>query len=296
MARVRAAPGGLVTTLPDPSDAVDRVPGWSRGGTRIEGELPGLSNRSFLVASGGERFVLRLPATHTAAEPAGRSREIAVQESAAAAGIAPPVVFADPDILVTRLVAGRAATRADFADTGFVDELAVLLRRVHALPPAGHDFDAAASARRYRAALPAEPAIAGTADRCLRLIERVTSQLAGSSASLPRRCCCHNDVVGENLIVGEGVTLIDWEFAADNDPYFDLACPLAYHELGDAEARALLSAYAGAATSERRERLAATMRLYDALHWLWLARRQVLSPDAALADRLDALAERVGRY
>ena len=285
LATGRFAPGGSLSYPSEVIAALETVPGWSRKDTRIVGLLGGLSNQSYKVRHRGEFFALRLPAPHSAAAPGSQSTEVAIQEAAAAAGIAPPIIFADGKILVTRFVEAPAASRDEFDDPRFVDDLAALLRQVHNLPFRGRAFDATGAARRYREALPAGMAVA---DCCVRIIEKTEASSDG--------CCCHNDVVAENLLLSEGLTLIDWEFAAANDRYFDLACPIAYHDLGKAEADALLSAYEGGAKPEQREQLATMMRLFDALHWLWLARRQVLSPNATLADRLDRLTERIEGY
>jgi len=90
---------------------------------------------------------------------------------------------------------------------------------------------------------------------------------------------CHNDVVAHNVVDAGTLRLLDWEYAADNDPLFDVAVPVSYHELAAAPADALLVAYLGSADAAARERLQDLVRLHDALHWLWLALRQSIQPE-----------------
>ena len=92
---------------------------------------------------------------------------------------------------------------------------------------------------------------------------------------------------------GERTLLIDWEYACDNDPLFDLASLIGYHDLDRTSSEALLSAYCGGTRPEYREQLALQIRIYDALHWLWLAVRQSISPGSAQAKRLDQLSQRI---
>ena len=106
--------------------------------------------------------------------------------------------------------------------------------------------------------------------------------------------CCHNDIIARNVIDDGSLKLIDWEYARDNDPLFDVACAIGYHDLDKRRADVLFEAYTGGSSNEERERLGEQQRTYDALHWLWFAARQLVLPDPEQARRLEALQQRVG--
>ena len=89
------------------------------------------------------------------------------------------------------------------------------------------------------------------------------------------------------------LNLIDWEYACDNDPLFDLASAIGFHNLDERRQQVFLDAYAGGADSELRERLARQLRIYDAIQWLWLANRQLASPRSEQARRLEELQQRI---
>ena len=50
-------------------------------------------------------------------------------------------------------------------------------------------------------------------------------------AEIRRPALCHNDLVHSNIIDGDPVRLIDWEYSAVGDPYFDLAIVVRHHQL-----------------------------------------------------------------
>ena len=82
-------------------------------------------------------------------------------------------------------------------------------------------------------------------------------------------CCCHNDLVAENIISAPEIRFLDWEYACDNDPLFDLAIVVAHHDLSERQAGVLLDAYFDGDGARWREQLDVQMRLYGALNWLW---------------------------
>jgi hypothetical protein len=64
--------------------------------------------------------------------------------------------------------------------------------------------------------------------------------IANESDHQVLRCLCHNDVHHLNLVDdGSRLWLLDWEYAAIGDPYFDLASVCCYHNF-NAEQRSML--------------------------------------------------------
>jgi thiamine kinase-like enzyme len=99
--------------------------------------------------------------------------------------------------------------------------------------------------------------------------------------------------VAANVIDGGNLLLIDWEYSCDNDPMFDLASVIGFHNLDASLTDVLLSAYAGGADAALRERLDEQVRVYDAIQWLWLASRHLAVPIASQARRLEFLQQRI---
>jgi thiamine kinase len=250
------------------------------GDFRIEAMAGGLTNRVYKLCGVDASYVLRLNADHTEAFGLDRHREISILEQASAAGLAPQIVHADVanGILLLHYIEGRAWTSDDLVSFKNLELLASLLRSVHALPLSGKKFDASAIADAYLGNLSAQPELHTIGVRCKALIDCV--ELSESW------CFCHNDVVAANVIARPDLMLLDWEYACDNDPLFDLASLISYHGLDKTIADILLNAYAGGIDAGLRDRLNERVHLYAALHWLWLASREVHSPDRNQANRL----------
>ena len=92
---------------------------------------------------------------------------------------------------------------------------------------------------------------------------------------MPRNlCCCHNDLVAANIIATPAIRFLDWEYACDNDPFFDIATVVAHHRMPDERAHFLLDAYFDGDGTRWRDYLTTQVRFYNALLWLWLNTRK----------------------
>jgi thiamine kinase len=269
-------------------DALALIPDWDSGTTTLEQFKGGLTNRTFLIRRGAERCVLRLNADSTEAVASDRSCELAVLRSAAQAGLAPDIVFSDIErgILVTEYLPDPVWSSSDLQDRDNLLAIADLLRKVHALPECGMRLDLNLSAARYEEFLERRHGLHAHASRCVEVIAAipVSEQLV----------CCHNDIVADNIISSAPLKLIDWEYACDNDPLFDLASLIGFHNLDKKLSHTLLDAYCGGANAEMRERLANQLRVFDAIQWLWLASRHLSNPQQQNVGRLEELQQRIG--
>ena len=137
--------------------------------------------------------------------------------------------------------------------------LAEALRRLHALPLTGRTFDAIGAARDYVRRIEG-----GDEDRIRDFLQKIEN-----GPRPPNLCCCHNDLVVGNIINTPETRFLDWEYACDNDPLFDLATIVAHHEMSDGQANYLLDAYFGGNGVRWRMQLDQQIGLYRALLWLW---------------------------
>lgn len=267
-------------------EALSRIPGF--GGADIVRQVHvGFTNRSFVIASGGCEFMLRLDAEHTGTFGLDRHTELKIHQQAARKKLAAEIIFADLEsgILLCEYLPGPVWERSSLGDSRKLDLLATLLREVHSLPASGVSLDASAAASRYAATASENPGLRSFAARCVEIVRK--NPAAGPLA------CCHNDVVAANVIGTSALKLLDWEYASDNDPFFDLASPIAYHHLGRKERETLLDSYTGGSDPEASERLDLQVRLYDALQWLWFAARAVVSPNEQHRATLEAIERRI---
>lgn len=242
--------------------ALDGIPGWS--GAELTALKGGLTNTTWLVEKNGRRATLKADAVVRAFPFASRADEAGMQRIAAASGLANDVIFATPTVLLSDYVDGRVWTTEDLQDEQRLQQLGRLLYRVHRLPPSGRRFNALAAARQYAERTATKAAIDPVA----------VDEHLGILQSLPEPdpiCCCHNDVVAENIVGTPELRLIDWEYAGDNDPMFDIAIVVVHHDLDVAQTNCLLDAYADRASARLQARLAREVRRYRSLAWLWQA-------------------------
>lgn len=250
---------------PSASEILPRLPGM--GGARVvERLMDGPTNASYLVERGDERFVLRLDKPQAARLGLDRDNERVVCAAIARAGLTPRYLHFDTSagVCLRPYIAGRSLCRHDLQDRTTLERLADVLRRLHRLPPVGARFDAAGAIRRYSDQL-ATPQATALAERAAGLLSEIGRQTVNSAL-------CHNDLVAENMLeTGQGaVLLIDWEYAAVGDPFFDLAVVVRHHELGDDLAQHLLNAYLeGSVTEETRLQLTLQCDFYSCLLALW---------------------------
>ena len=247
--------------MTDPRAVLGSIPGFG-GAEPVSRRSDGPTNESWLVEQGGEQFVLRLDKPETALLGLDRDSEKAVCEALAAAGLGHPPVHFDPDagVYLRRYVPGRSWTMQDLQSPGKLERLAELLRRVHALPPAGQKFKPLKAAGRYARQI-------GGADAGNLFLEAATAY-ALIEPGTP--ALCHNDLFCGNVIEGEELSLIDWEYAGIGDPFFDLAVVVRHHDLEDELARHFLGAYLGKkARKKDMARLEKQCRFYGSLLKLW---------------------------
>jgi thiamine kinase-like enzyme len=241
-----------------------------------------------VVSDNGRVYVLRLDDEHTAIFLLDRRIESKVRKAACIAGLAPRVIYLDINggIVLSEFLAGSVWSSTDLASNRSLERLGARIRDVHALPLSGKTLDLDHVAGMYVDKLLDRPAFRAFAEDCQQLI-----------ASVSRHgpvVCCHNDMIADNIVEADRLMFLDWEYACDNDPLFDLASLICFHNLSDERADTLLDAYSGGSDAAQRERLHIQVRLFDAIQWLWYAVRHRISPNKALAARLEALQQRIG--
>ena len=235
------------------------IDGW-QGADCVE-LTGGLSNRSWKVVHGGRTAVLKIDTAPRSAPFNSRLAEQRIQSAAAAADLAPRVLYADEQVYLTEYLDGVVWQRADLDEPDNMERLAEALRRVHALPLTGRSFDAREALQYYLRQIEAPDQD---------VVRRCEAVVAAWHPPATLRCC-HNDLVAENLISVPALRFLDWEYACDNDPLFDLATVIEHHQLKEEQTMYLLDTYFEGDGERWRERLAAQRQLYRVLLWLWLA-------------------------
>jgi thiamine kinase-like enzyme len=220
--------------------------GWAgRADLAVEPLPGGITNLNYRVDVGGHAFVVRIPGEDSEHLGIDRRREHACSVAAHQAGVAPAIeaFFEDTGVLVTHFVPGRGLTEEEMHHPRTLARVAAALRRYHDGPDFPETFSPFQTVRDYLGfSGPREAPLPARFDWMLAQADRLESVLGAPSAPRP----CHNDLLLANWIDnGERLWIIDWEYAAMGDLFFDLGNFSVHQRLTDPEEQTLLRAYLG---------------------------------------------------
>jgi thiamine kinase-like enzyme len=194
---------------------------WPGRPVHVERLTGGMTNANFLADFGDEKVVVRIPGHDTSLLGINRIHEAAANKLAASIGVAPDLLdeSAPQDYLVTRFIEGRPVPPAELAAEPMLGEVATTLHRVHDAGTIPAFFNPFEVVRNYHEiALKKDVVEPFDFPRALRIMERI-----GDARTFRPVAFCHNDLLNENFLFDDQLRIIDWEYAAMGDPFFDLA-------------------------------------------------------------------------
>ncbi|MFM2070348.1 MAG: hypothetical protein RLZZ623_611 [Actinomycetota bacterium] len=264
--------------MSDLAAALARIPLLAGTDPASATRLAGLTNVNYLVTvpsegTGSEgRFVVRIPGEGTS-EYIDRVAEYTAALGAADSGVNAPVVFFDPadGLMVTRFIDGAATmSAARFRDLGAVARAGRALRQLHsATTPFATDFDLFGMIDEYRQLLTAKSATLPDGYEALQAEADATRAALQATARplVPAHC----DPLCENFLdTGERMFVIDYEYAGNNDPMWDLGDLSVEGGFTSQQDAALLEAYFGGAPPLAEvSRMVAYQAMCDLLWTLW---------------------------
>ncbi len=210
----------LPTDLDSLLDRVTVLRGTEREVRELEG---GLTNRNLRVTTAEHDVVVRISRDGGDQLAIDRDAEYANSCAAAAAGSSPRVVEYIPDahLLVVEYIDGTTLASGDLRDSDMLSRVANVCRTLHGGPPFVSDFDMFAvqdaylrTVQRRGFRLPA---------RYLEFVPQVSLIRRALSAQGAETVPCNNDLLAANFVDdGARLWIIDFEYAGNNDPCFEL--------------------------------------------------------------------------
>ena len=265
-----------VAEMPGPA-ALALVPGLEAGTPplRLERLAGGTVNDCWRVDTLRGRFVLRVDGPAWRRPGVDRDREQRLHDAAAGAGLAPRVLLraAAVGAQVSEYLEGSVWHAADLSRPESLARLGERLAQTHALevPAGAARFDPDACARQYLGLMDLGVAAATGAAAVVAALRAAAERVADGSRGAG---IIHGDLMHSNLLDGDALWFLDWEYAQRADPLYDAACVLAYYPAARPHARRLLAA-AGLAGAGVDARLGAAIEVYQGLTWLWHRARGV---------------------
>ncbi len=270
MADGHAPPGDNSARSGEFEGLLDRlacVGGRPRMTTQLAG---GLTNTNLRVTTSDRDVVVRISSKDSDLLAVDREAEHANSQAAAAAGVAPAVVEYVPDahLLVVEYVDGHTLTDADLDDEVMLGRVAQACRTLHAGPRFVNDFDMFEIQRSYLQTvlhhgyrLP---------PRYLEFMPAV-DRLKAALSSYPQEALpCNNDLLAANIIDdGNRIWIIDYEYAGNNDPFFEIGNVWSEASLPTSRLDVLVAAYVGHESPglTARARLQGLMSKYGWMLW-----------------------------
>ena len=202
--------------------------GRGRAGWQIE-PLGSITNQTYRLDVGRDSYVVRV------AGPTTRylDRKVETHNAAIAAelGLAPPVLFLDDKLLVTRFVTGARPLNAnDLGDPSRLQQVGALLSRLQRSPrPFRHERHPFGEIDRYLGQHPHARAM---------VLRRALQPVEAALARSPRPLVpAHVDASAANFLLGgDGrLWLVDWEFSSMADLAWDPASVLMQRKADDDE-------------------------------------------------------------
>mgnify|MGYP003313302962 CR=1 FL=1 len=187
----------------------------------------GLSNRNFSFCCGNQKYVFRMPGAN-AGSYVDRKVEKEINLLANKIGVDTTVVYADDNgYKISKFV--DTSETFDFNNVEHCHQLSKLLKKLHSVS-CGYKFDF------YK-----------NAEFLLKQIKNINSDIYSEAVYYSKIAnkfnnellidkwdvaLCHNDLYEPNILISKNdMTLIDWEFAGDNDIGFDISKLIAYKKL-----------------------------------------------------------------
>jgi len=260
-------------------DALDRLPQFRGLPRQVEQLAGGLTNRIYKITGAtGAPMVARLSSGKSTLLAIDRVAECTNAKTAARTGVGPAVIACEPadGISVVEWIEGRPFEPADLNDSSQLARVAALCSRLHRGPRFGNDFDMFAIQREY---------LAVVRDRGFRIPPRYLEfmpQVSRIRAAVAVRdegtVPCHNDLLAANIMDdGARIWFIDYEYAGNNDPCFELGNIWSEATLGHDRLEELVTCYYGYRSRAKlaRARLLALMSKYG---WtLWASIQEAVS-------------------
>ena len=226
----------------------------------------GITNENYWISLNNKQYVLRLNTPDSARLGLNRQLETLIMKKVSELKLIPKILFQNdyPSFRLSKWITGTAWTKDSFKQRINLNRLAETLKQLHALPHLEFPtIDLLARLEHYRSMIQQRHGQLPDIEKQL-LSKTIKSYSNLRNSMTP--CLCHNDLSAANILELQPnnhsqLCFLDWEYAAVNEPLFELAVICIINELSDADKNYLLQAYMG---SNQAQNVSLT---FD--YWCW---------------------------
>jgi thiamine kinase-like enzyme len=258
--------------MPVIEEAVGKIEDWRDRNISIQPLSGGLTNSNYKVEVDGTPYFVRVPGESTELLAVNRDNEYHNTKAAAAAGVAPQVLYYLPEhcVMVLEFLNGKTMSKEALNVAGMPTRMAQSIKRLHAGPRFLTDFNMFRLTE-YYLNLCKERDIRipdGYLER-MPTVEKIEKAMSVHSLdTVP----CNNDLLAENYLDdGKQLWLIDYEYSGNNDPTFELGNTCQEMQFNDEQINEVCAAYFGTASPNMIARMKLNMIMSDVGWGLWAA-------------------------
>jgi thiamine kinase-like enzyme len=204
----------------------------------------GITNRNYKLETQNGAFMLRIAGERTELLGIDRANEFSISHIAHAVGVGTePKAFLENHAAILSRFIPDALTLDPETATARLERIVPRLRAFHDAPSSPAKFSPFETVRNYQTlALEHGVRFPNDLPNILEQMTRIETALQPHA----RECPCHNDLLPANFLDdGKKIWIIDWEYAGNGNPFFDLGNLAVNLELNDVNSERLLELYFG---------------------------------------------------
>lgn len=251
---------------------ISEVPGFdSTVNLTFQYLAEGITNENYWLNINGCQYVLRINNPDSERLGLDRNAEIKIMSEVSSLNLSPEHIFYSQksNFYFSKWIAGEVWRNHDLQKQINLNRLAQRLKQLHNLP--SHAFPRMDLIKRldlYRTMVQKRHGDLPSIEK--RILSYTINRLGTMNHSLSA-CLCHNDLVVANILetTEQKICFLDWEYAAVNEPLFELAVICKGNQLSEENRLYFLQAYLGDATYQITEELEMWCWFYDYLSLLW---------------------------
>ena len=214
----------------------------------------GITNQNYKLETQNGVFMLRIAGERSELLGIDRANEFSSSQRAHAVGVGTePIVYLESHAAILSRFIPNAVTLEPQSATLRLERIVPRLRAFHDAPKSSARFNPFETVQNYhRLALEHGVKFPSDLPSILEQMMRIETTLQPHA----RECPCHNDLLPANFLDdGSRIWIIDWEYAGNGNPFFDLGNLAVNLELDEAGCERLLEMYFGKSDSKLEAQL-----------------------------------------